>query len=680
MYIKSLLSVFVLSLFFSACGGGDASSIPPNDPETKVGYLIDSAVEGVEYTTSSGKSATTDSSGKFEYLTTDTNISFSIGGLKLPSFNLSNIKSDNKILPADLVGVDRNNTTNTTVVKILQLFQSLDSDGNPNNGITITQNIKNSIATSKNIIDINDTELETLVQNTGKTFMDKSQAITHYKTTLQNDFNISFVEDNTSQGETNTSDTTPPQFTSSNSATVAENQTDAIDIDATDTNSSVVYSLSGVDKSSFSINTATGMIEFKVAPDYETKTTYNFIAIATDESNNSAEQNITITITDIADVVPTIENFTTTIDENTTIGTNIGQITITESGDSAITSFTLSDTTNFEVNSTGAIKTKTIFDFESGTTTYNITVKATNSAGDSVSKNVDINIADVVEPTTQLYIKSAIYDTNRTSTPDDDKLYLYFNKDIKPSSISVDSSANYDINGTGAIGSNSLSEYNSSLFYRHKLSLNSDGTASIKFDTNGSTKIYLKNNQITDTNDNLPQDFNQTEVKKFNVFARLQTGQITTYVEYDDGNTTRGIARSFTNNADDTVTDNATGLMWQDEAYTSAEATAYSNNTEEGKALHWATAITYCENLSLAGYDDWYLPSIDELVSITDKGRYNPSINSAFNNVVSSDYWSSTTNASFTSYAWTVYFYGGGDYDSSKTNTYYVRCVREQDN
>ncbi|MDR1988116.1 MAG: DUF1566 domain-containing protein [Candidatus Peribacteria bacterium] len=56
---------------------------------------------------------------------------------------------------------------------------------------------------------------------------------------------------------------------------------------------------------------------------------------------------------------------------------------------------------------------------------------------------------------------------------------------------------------------------------------------------------------------------------------------------------------------------------------------------------------------------------------------YNPSIDTAyFTNTASSRYWSSTTNASNTSYAWVVYFYYGHSFRVGKTSSYYVRCVR----
>lgn len=118
----------------------------------------------------------------------------------------------------------------------------------------------------------------------------------------------------------------------------------------------------------------------------------------------------------------------------------------------------------------------------------------------------------------------------------------------------------------------------------------------------------------------------------------------------------------FTDNGDGTVTDNVTGLMWQ-------QATADS--------MTWEAALAYCEGLPLAGYSDWRLPTIRELCSIVDYGTYSPAIDTEyFPDTMSSNYWSSTSNASHTDSAWLVYFnYGYDDYDY-KANTYYVRVVR----
>ena len=48
-------------------------------------------------------------------------------------------------------------------------------------------------------------------------------------------------------------------------------------------------------------------------------------------------------------------------------------------------------------------------------------------------------------------------------------------------------------------------------------------------------------------------------------------------------------------------------------------------------------------------------------------------------NVVSNNYWSSTTNASDSSNAWNVNFGNGNDNWNNKSNNYYVRCVRDND-
>ena len=97
--------------------------------------------------------------------------------------------------------------------------------------------------------------------------------------------------------------------------------------------------------------------------------------------------------------------------------------------------------------------------------------------------------------------------------------------------------------------------------------------------------------------------------------------------------------------------------------------------------MTWGSALSYCEELSLGDKSDWRLPNIKELESITDDTRYNPAIDTTFfPNVMSSNYWSSTTDAGGPGNAWYIPFYYGFvyDYESFKANSYYVRCVREQ--
>lgn len=101
---------------------------------------------------------------------------------------------------------------------------------------------------------------------------------------------------------------------------------------------------------------------------------------------------------------------------------------------------------------------------------------------------------------------------------------------------------------------------------------------------------------------------------------------------------------SFVDNANGTVTDQATGLTWQ--------------QADSGSPLGWSDALAYCANLSLGGSDDWRLPNAKELQSIVDYSRSPDSTNSAAldpifaatmitNEAGQSDwgfYWASTTH------------------------------------
>ena len=74
---------------------------------------------------------------------------------------------------------------------------------------------------------------------------------------------------------------------------------------------------------------------------------------------------------------------------------------------------------------------------------------------------------------------------------------------------------------------------------------------------------------------------------------------------------------------------------------------------------------------------NWRLPNRNELQSIVDYNRYNPSIDPIFSNTVSSYYWSSTTHAYWPSGPWFVDFgFGYVRAVDGKSGNYYVRAVR----
>ncbi|MBJ7901109.1 MAG: hypothetical protein GC158_14595, partial [Cyanobacteria bacterium RI_101] len=101
---------------------------------------------------------------------------------------------------------------------------------------------------------------------------------------------------------------TAPTITSGNTATFAENSAGVVyTATATDAeNDSLTFSLGGTDASFFNIDSATGAITFKSAPNFEApqdndkNNTYDITVIANDGAVNSDPQAVAITVTDRA--------------------------------------------------------------------------------------------------------------------------------------------------------------------------------------------------------------------------------------------------------------------------------------------------------------------------------------------------------------------------------------------
>jgi len=74
-------------------------------------------------------------------------------------------------------------------------------------------------------------------------------------------------------------------------------------------------------------------------------------------------------------------------------------------------------------------------------------------------------------------------------------------------------------------------------------------------------------------------------------------------------------------------------------------------------------------------FNDWRLPTIKELLTLVDYTKMNPACN--LEDTKSNFYWSSTTVVGSEYEAWGVYFYFGYDGWRDKSNSYYVRCVRD---
>jgi len=135
------------------------------------------------------------------------------------------------------------------------------------------------------------------------------------------------------------------------------------------------------------------------------------------------------------------------------------------------------------------------------------------------------------------------------------------------------------------------------------------------------------------------------------------------------------------------VRDNVTGLVW--EAKTTDGSIHDKTNTyrwggvtrqgDYGTEFYddWNALVNSSNSANFCGFNDWRVPNTQELMSIVDNSRTNPSIDiNYFPNTISSSFWSASPNASYTSRAWVVNFYDGSSDFGNRNVSRYVRLVR----
>jgi len=157
-----------------------------------------------------------------------------------------------------------------------------------------------------------------------------------------------------------------------------------------------------------------------------------------------------------------------------------------------------------------------------------------------------------------------------------------------------------------------------------------------------------------------------------------RTGQTASQEDYDDGYYQAGFAFSYQTEAPNpsspgqvVTIDKVTGLMWA--TYGTRAGCNYGNQTDWDSAFNWA------ENLTYAGYSDWRIPNIRELLSLVDFGQHSPAIRTRFfpHTKFDDSYWSSTVlDSNPTILSWGVHFSTGGATTNSPGADLYVRPVR----
>jgi hypothetical protein len=146
-----------------------------------------------------------------------------------------------------------------------------------------------------------------------------------------------------------------------------------------------------------------------------------------------------------------------------------------------------------------------------------------------------------------------------------------------------------------------------------------------------------------------------------------QTGSYTsTFGEDNDYNIN---VPSYTNNGNSTITDNITGLMWQQ---------------ADGGEMTIENAIIYADNLVLGGFSDWRLPTPIESFSILNHQNNNPAMSNIFTASAAEYWWTNKFQVGDATKVWSTNAGGGiGNHSKSETisaggiKKFHAKAVRD---
>ncbi len=153
--VKKILRIAILgilaSVFISGCNNDKKD-------EWLTAYLVDSRVEGADYTTSSGGSGVTGEDGSISYKAGDL-ITIKVGKATLGVVDSEDIPYDRLITPFELAGYSRS-TSNANIQKVINIarfLQTIDDD-RFDAVITITDTMKDGFFSSVNVQTVTDFE------------------------------------------------------------------------------------------------------------------------------------------------------------------------------------------------------------------------------------------------------------------------------------------------------------------------------------------------------------------------------------------------------------------------------------------------------------------------------------------------------------------------------------------
>ncbi|GAB0056714.1 hypothetical protein SIID45300_01025 [Candidatus Magnetaquicoccaceae bacterium FCR-1] len=350
-----------------------------------VGYFLDSAVGGITYYADDIEGQT-DAQGRFTYHPGE-KIVFKLGNLVLGQV-LTGEGASVIVTPVDLASGSTGTINDNILTNLLRLLQTLDSDGNPDNGITISpatiehaQNLELDLTLAPDAF-ANNTQLKGLLAEVGiPDLIPVEQAYSHFRDSLT------------------------PVIGEGGSdplaLTLAENSAgvETLAASSVHAHADLRWSISGgTDADLFAIDPVSGALSFKSAPDFEIPShgvggpVYSLTVTVTDQGGPFAadtgarptvSRSVEVTVTNLNEapmvtsggVVSFVENGAGTVYQAT--GSD------PDAGTTLVWSLSGADAGLFEISATGAVRFKSAPDYESpadvgGDHVYDLVVTASD--------------------------------------------------------------------------------------------------------------------------------------------------------------------------------------------------------------------------------------------------------------------------------------------------------------
>ncbi len=193
---------------------------------------------------------------------------------------------------------------------------------------------------------------------------------------------------------------------------VAENSTAVTTVTATDSDAgtTLTYSIvGGADQAKFTLNGSTGVLTFLSAPDFENPTDADAdnvyeVTVEASDGSSSDTQVISVTVSDVNEAPTDIALSNTSLPENAGADAVVGTLSGTDpdAGQSATLTFSLpaglSDNALFNISGT-TLRATASFDYEVSSS-YAVTVRATDAVGLTYDETFTITVSDVDEAPT----------------------------------------------------------------------------------------------------------------------------------------------------------------------------------------------------------------------------------------------------------------------------------------